>query len=102
MIHNDQKNEFERDLSFAEYIASFINPEAVSRVKESREKSKNTNFMDDKEFEEMIKNKDFLKVDGIINRTANNEGIIDKRKSARDTRLPKELSSILKINRDNF
>lgn len=96
------EEEFESNLTFSEYIASFINPEAVSKIKSMRESKKNDRFMSDNEFEEMIKNKDFLKVDYQNNNPANVSNNITERKGARDVRLPKEISGILKLNRDNF
>ncbi len=96
------EEDFEFNLSFSEYIASFINPEAVSKIKSMRESKKNDRFMNDNEFEEMIKNKDFLKVDYQHSNPANVSNNIVERKGARDVRLPKEISGILKLNRDNF
>lgn len=103
MMGKDLEEEFESNLTFSEYIASFINPEAVSKVKSAREAKKDKRFMDDQEFDQMIKNKDFLKVDySKSNLSANLSDDTVERKGARDIRLPKELSGILKINRDNF
>lgn len=102
MIGKDLEEEFEDKLNFSEYIASFMNPEAVSKIKAARESKKDNRFMDDKAFEEMIKNKEFLKVDYNPDKSANVSDTIVERKGARDIRLPKELSSILKINRNNF
>jgi len=103
MIGKDLEDEIESNLIFSEYIASFINPEAVSKVKAAREAKKDKRFMDDQEFNQMIKNKDFLKIDySKQNLSANLSNDIIERKGARDIRLPKELSGILKINRDNF
>lgn len=103
MIGKDLEEQFELNLTFSEYIASFINPEAVSKIKSARDAKNDKRFMDDQEFNEMIKNKDFLKVDYLkTNLSANLSDNIVERKGARDIRLPKELSGILKINRDNF
>lgn len=102
MIGKDVEEDFENNLTFSEYIASFFNPEAVSKIKAMRESKKNDRFMDDKEFNDMIKNKDFLNIDYNPVKSANVNDIIKERKGARDIRLPSELSGILKINRDNF
>jgi len=103
MIGKDFEEEFEINLNFSEYIASFINPEAVSKIKSAREAKKDNRFMNNQEFDKMIKNKDFLKVNYLKeNLSANLSDDIIERKGARDIRLPKELSGILKINRDNF
>ena len=50
----------------------------------------------------MIKNKDFLKVEYQNNIPDNISNNIPDRKGARDIRLPKEISGILKLNRENF
>ncbi len=103
MIGKDLEENFENNLMFSEYIASFINPEAVSKVKSARDARNDKRFMDDNAFEEMIKNKEFLKVDYSPKGSSANVSTDNiERKGARDVRLPKELSGILKINRDNF
>lgn len=102
MISKDIEEEFESNLMFSEYIASFFNSEAVTKIRSARDSKKDKRFMDDSEFENMIKNKEFLKTDYIPNNITNKENNIADRRSARDTRLPKEMSGILKINRDNF
>lgn len=102
MIGKDLEESFESDLAFSEYIASFINPEAVSKIKSAREAKNDKRFMDDSQFEEMIKNKDFLKVEYQNNIPDNISNNIPDRKGARDIRLPKEISGILKLNRENF
>lgn len=102
MISKDIEDDFDAKLNFAEYIASFINPDAVAKIKSARESRKDNRFMDNAEFEDMIKNKDFLKVE--YNKDGNNAlpNIPEERRGARDIRLPKEISGILKLNRDNF
>jgi hypothetical protein len=102
MIGKDIEDDFDSKLNFAEYIASFINPEAVSKIKSAREATKDKRFMDNIEFENMIKNKDFLKVEYNKTNNDNDSNIVEERKGARDIRLPKEISGILKLNRDNF
>jgi hypothetical protein len=98
MLRKDREREVEDQIHIVEYLASFINPAAVSKVKESREKRENNNFMKDSEFEQMLNNKEFLKQNII----AKEEEVINKRSSIRETKLPKDLKNILKINRDNF
>ena len=51
-ISLDEEEEFDRTLSFVEYLASFINFEAVKKTKEQRE---NRKTMSDEEFQELIK-----------------------------------------------
>jgi hypothetical protein len=98
MLRKDREKEIEDQVQLAEYLASFINPAAVSKIKELREKKEDKNFMKDSEFEEMIKNKEFLKPNILVKE----EEVINKRSSIRETKLPKDLKNILKINRDNF
>lgn len=102
MIAKDEEEKFENNLLISEYIASFMNPEAVAKIRAERDAKKDKRFMDDEDFETMIKNKDFLKVDYSPNNSANVSELNTERKGARDIRLPKELSGILKLNRDNF
>jgi hypothetical protein len=103
MISKDIEDDLDKNLNFSEYIASFFNPDAVSKIKKAREARKDNRFMSDEDFDNLIKNKDFLKVNYKENNTNINDIVtVPERKSARDVRLPKELSGILKINRENF
>jgi len=52
-INKDEEEEFEKLLSFCEYLASFINHEAVRNVQENRANRKTTA---DDEFEDLLKN----------------------------------------------
>lgn len=36
MVAKDEEEKFDRDLSFVEYLATFINPEAVKSVRDKR------------------------------------------------------------------
>lgn len=103
MINNDKKEKAESMFAVAEYLASFINPSAVSKIKEARKEAENKNFASDNEFKSMLDNKEFLK--DLANRAPKEEqknNLINKRKSIRETKLPKNLGNIMKINRDNF
>lgn len=37
MIAKDEEEEFDRTLSFVEYLATFINPEGVQKVRQKRQ-----------------------------------------------------------------
>lgn len=54
-IYIDEKEEFERNRDFLEYVASFINPSAVEKIKQSRASAETHTFQSKEEFE-----KDFL------------------------------------------
>lgn len=43
MISKDEEEEFERTLSFVEYLASFSNAEAVKQIREARENKAQAN-----------------------------------------------------------
>lgn len=55
----DQKSEADNNILFIEYLASFWNPEAVSKIKEARDSKSNHNFKNDDEFEEEVLSKSF-------------------------------------------
>lgn len=61
MIMNEEKEEFDKNLHFSEYIASFWNHDAVKKIRESRERRKKHAFLSDEKFEESIKNEEFKK-----------------------------------------
>lgn len=50
-ISQDEEDEFEKELAFTEYLASFISPEKVEKVKSHRANRKTTG---DKEFQELV------------------------------------------------
>lgn len=103
MIQNDKKEKAESMFAIAEYLASFINPSAVSKIRESREKLKEKNFASDDEFKSILEGKEFLKDPANkALKEEQSEKLINKRRSIRETKLPKNLGNIMKINRDNF
>lgn len=53
MISKDEEEEFNRILSFVEYLASFTNAEAVKHIHEIRELRENDN---DEVFKQVIEN----------------------------------------------
>jgi hypothetical protein len=53
MINRDEEEGFLQKRDELEYLASFINPEAVSKVKEMR---RNTKAVSDDDFTEILKN----------------------------------------------
>lgn len=52
MLLQDEKEEYEQNLEFIEYLASFSNPEAIRRIREQR---KGNVGMSDAEFADVMK-----------------------------------------------
>jgi hypothetical protein len=59
MLSLEEKEEFDRQLLFAEYIAWFWAPEAVKKIKQIRKDKEKHAFMDDKEFTEHVESGDY-------------------------------------------
>ena len=105
MVSEDENEEYERNRSMIEYLASFWNAEAVQKVIDSRESKNNDRFASDKEFEKQILSNSFkdnellnsLFKDGEEN-TNSNDNI---RRGFRETRLPKDLSSMRRLFGDD-
>ena len=54
MISQEKKREFNKELAFTEYLASFWNHKAVKEIKEARENSKHHTFDDDQNFQNKL------------------------------------------------
>jgi hypothetical protein len=54
MIAQEKKREFNKELAFTEYLASFWNHKAVKNIQEARENDKQHTFDDDQKFENKI------------------------------------------------
>lgn len=54
MLAQDQKNTFDQQLSFTEYLASFWNAEAVKNIRDSRAQAEQHAFQSDEEFEKSV------------------------------------------------
>lgn len=54
MISQEKKRDFNKELAFTEYLASFWNHKAVKSIQESRETSQRHTFDDDQSFEGKI------------------------------------------------
>jgi hypothetical protein len=59
MILKERKTDFDRQVDLLEYLASFWNHEAVTKVRENRAQRDNHAFKDDKEFEESVLNESY-------------------------------------------
>jgi hypothetical protein len=54
MIIQDERDEYERQRDLTEYLASFWNPKAVEKIKETRKSAEYHNFADDEEFDKQL------------------------------------------------
>ena len=104
MISSERDREYKEKLSFLEYHASFINSEAVKSIREGRERKADDNFMDDEEFDTFVRDGLFRdagkEIDSIRNKDKNtnlDDYNADRKKDARSTRVPKNLSSVIKL-----
>lgn len=52
MINGDREDAFERKLNITEYLASFINPQAIQQIHDTRENQK---VVPEKEFDQQIR-----------------------------------------------
>jgi len=97
MLAKDVENENDSRISMVEYLASFWNAEAVQKIRAARDSEDSHTFADDKTFEDILESgsfKDNPDVDSLRKNTnlkpSNDRGS----SSGRDTRLPRDLSSI--------
>ena len=97
-IHLDEKEKLEAIRNQLEYLASFWNPEAVQKVKESRASREEHNFANDQDFEKQLIAKDFKNnpyIEAIKNlrklKDANNEVVNEESIIKVNNRLPKDL-----------
>jgi len=104
MVYQDKKKEIEEQTAFADYLASFWNPEAVKKVQEVRKSASQHRFKGDTEFEENVVSgeyKDNPLIDAIL-KLREIEGRNEKRRRATEnkrapkSKLPTDLSSIRK------
>ena len=110
MIAIEDKREFERNLQFTEYLASFWNYEAVKKIQEKRDKRGQHNFMSDEEFEKSILNEDFKnnpwidKLKKIREYDANLEGNDIRtrmKRGARMVKAPTDLSYLASLTEED-
>lgn len=100
MIYQDRKKELDNNIALADYLASFWNPEAVNKVKDSRERAGLHNFKGDREFEEHIlsgeyKENPLLKAIKKIRKMDEKKRVISsEREDSPKSKLPTDLSSI--------
>jgi hypothetical protein len=106
MFYQDEKDQYDYDLSITEYLASFWNAEAVKKIRDSRESIEDPRFMDDAEFEAQILNRAFKDdhiVQAIKDKYKNTNLYGNERaKDARNVRLPKNLAGLLNIAKENI
>tara|TARA_A100001011_G_C14274413_1_gene828480 strand:+ start:1635 stop:1952 length:318 start_codon:yes stop_codon:yes gene_type:complete len=102
MISSERDREYQEKLSFLEYHASFINSEAVKDIRNRRDQEDLGNFMDDEEFDNFVRDGLFRdsaeKIDNFRNKDTNLDDYnADRKKDARNARVPKNLSSVIKL-----
>ncbi len=96
----DDEKAYKENLDMADYMASFWNAEAVEKVREARDTRDDERFSDDKDFEQQILDKDFLKADDVIRtiqdkyKHTNLEGTNKQRE--RVVRVPKDMSGLFR------
>lgn len=59
MISNDIKIKQDNEINLVEYLASFWNPEAVQKIKQSRSERERHVFMGDEEFEKQLREEEY-------------------------------------------
>ncbi len=102
MLFIDEKKKNDRSLYLTEYLASFWNPDAVRKVKETRERASEHKFADDKEFEEQVisgsfRDNPYVKAIQKMNEEelANNNGISNRRRDKFNKfKIPTDLSNL--------
>lgn len=100
MLYQDRKSQFDNQLAFTEYLASFWNPEAVKKVQEIRASANQHKFKSDQEFEEEVLSgnyKDNHLLDAVkrIKELEQKEMVkVSKNKSQPRSRLPTDLSML--------
>ena len=100
----EREDDFKYNMSMAEYLASFWNAEAVQNIRSQREMREDERFATDEQFEQQIKERDFLESDKLI------QSIKDKYKNTnlesndkerdRIVRSPKDMTNLFKIIKD--
>lgn len=106
MYTDEQSRKYDERLNFVEYLASFINSDAVKKIRSQREADKSGRFMEDEDFEDFVREgifRDTEELDSI--RKGNKNTNLDNynasvRKDARSIRLPSDLSSVVKLTED--
>tara|TARA_R110000824_G_scaffold124009_1_gene282201 strand:+ start:168 stop:518 length:351 start_codon:yes stop_codon:yes gene_type:complete len=103
MISGEEEASYKKELNFTEYLASFINSDAVKHIRSMREAKEDERFMSDEEFEKFSE-EDWDKADDFVKTIRDkykNTNNIGRSRDPRDIRLPKNLSNILKITKDD-
>ena len=104
MIAKDEEESYETKISLVEYLASYWNAEAVQKVRAARDTKSDERFASDEEFEKQIldnsfKDDEFLK--SVLDNAKNTNSNDNIRRGIRETRLPKDLSSMRKLFGDD-
>ena len=109
MLQEDERNKYQYNLDFAEYLASFWNSEAVQKIRDIRDSKDNDRFATDEEFERQLLDEEFRKNDELVQsirgkyKNTNLPGNTrDKPRGARNVRMPKDMSRLFNITKDKI
>ena len=101
VIASEKEEDFKYNMSMAEYLASFWNAEAVQNIRSQREMREDERFASNEEFEEQIKQRDFLESDKIVqsirDKYKNTNLQSNDRERDRIVRPPKDMTNLFKI-----
>ena len=104
MLRLDHEDEYRYHLDFVEYMASFWNSDAVQKIRDMRDMKESDRFASDEEFERQITEREFKKNEDLIKaikdkyKNTNLDDIDrDGSRSARESRLPKDMSKLFKM-----
>jgi len=104
MLRNDEETEYENNLDFVEYLASFWNSEAVQKIRDIRAAKDDERFASDAEFDRQIREEEFRKNDDLIRSIREkykNTNLEDNRvRGARETRMPKDMTKLFKLTEE--
>lgn len=98
MFREDNEESFNETLQYLEYLASFWNAEAVSKIRQERLSKSDDRFASDEEFENQIMNRTFKDdIVKAISESHKNTNLEDNGKAGRERRIPKDLSKIRRL-----
>ena len=104
MLRNDEEVEFERNIDFVEYLASFWNSEAVQKIRDVRAAKADERFASDEEFDRQIQEEEFRKNDELVrairDKYKNTNSKDNRVRGARETRMPKDMTRLFKLTEE--
>ena len=104
MLRSDDEAEFDRNLDFVEYLASFWNAEAVQKIRDVRAAKADERFASDEEFDRQIQEEEFRKNDELVrairDKYKNTNSKDNRVRGARETRMPKDMTRLFKLTEE--